>query len=61
MESPDLMTSQEVADLFAVTARTVLAWVKKGRLSLALKTPGGHVRFYRKEVERLWRESLLEQ
>lgn len=54
-----LMTSGEVAKLFRVVPMTVLRWVKAGRLTEA-RTPGGHRRFHREEVERLARENGIE-
>ena len=48
----ELLTLQEVADLFRVNRRTVATWAKTGRLA-TIRTPGGHPRFRKADVERL--------
>lgn len=50
----ELMTPQEVADLFRVHVRTVNLWAAKGKLE-STKSPGGQNRFRRSDVERLLR------
>ncbi len=45
-------TTQEVAKIFGVTARTVQMWADSGIIH-ASKTPGGHRRISAEEVERL--------
>lgn len=45
-------TTQEVANLFGITARTVQMWADSGIIN-ASKTPGGHRRISADEVERL--------
>ena len=52
MNKRDLMTPAEVAAAFSVNPKTVTRWAEEGRLS-ALRTPGGHRRFPRAEVEAL--------
>ena len=47
-----LLTCVEVAALFRVDPKTVSRWAKAGRLQ-SIKTPGGHVRFRRSDVEPL--------
>jgi excisionase family DNA binding protein len=47
------MTPTEVATLFGVDPKTVTRWSKRGKLSFTW-TLGGHRRFYRDEVERLF-------
>ena len=42
-----------VADLFGVTAQSVRNWVEKRLLKVIQKTPGGHRRFDKKEVDKL--------
>lgn len=46
----DVLTVSQVARIFNVHPKTVNRWGKEGRLPVAFKTPGGHFRFYRKDV-----------
>lgn len=48
----DLLTPAEVAALFRVDSKTVTRWAAAGRIS-SIRTPGGHRRFRRSEVNRL--------
>lgn len=48
----DLVTSSEAAALGRVSKVTILRAVKAGRLT-PLRTPGGHFRFRRADVEAL--------
>jgi excisionase family DNA binding protein len=48
----ELLSPAEAAALFRVTAKTVTTWAREGRIH-ALRTPGGHRRFYRSELEQL--------
>ena len=50
--STELMTPQEVANLFRVSIRTVAVWAKRGELGSA-KLPNGQYRFRREDVERM--------
>jgi excisionase family DNA binding protein len=47
----DLLTSTQVAELLGVGASSVKRWADSGRLP-CVRTPGGHRRFLRPEVER---------
>jgi excisionase family DNA binding protein len=47
-----LLRSQEVAEIFDVTERTVINWAAAGKLP-SLRTIGGHLRFRREDVLRL--------
>jgi excisionase family DNA binding protein len=50
-ENPeDLLTSSEVAVMFAVNPKTVTLWARKGKIP-SLTTPGGHYRYHRADVE----------
>ncbi|HLI39750.1 MAG TPA: BldC family transcriptional regulator [Streptosporangiaceae bacterium] len=49
-KTAELMTVGEVAAAFRVDVRTVGRWARSGKLA-ALKTPGGHRRYFRAEVE----------
>lgn len=44
------LTSTQVADIFGVTAVTVGEWADSGKLR-SFKTPGGHRRFRRADVD----------
>jgi excisionase family DNA binding protein len=46
----ELLKSSEVARLLGVTRSTVLSWAYRGLLDYAT-TPGGHLRFFRDQVE----------
>lgn len=48
----DLMTPAEVAAAFRVDPKTVSRWAVAGRLT-SVRTPGGHRRYLRREVEAL--------
>ncbi len=48
----NLLRSQEVAEIFDVTERTVINWAAAGKLP-SLRTIGGHLRFRREDVLRL--------
>lgn len=50
--STELMTPAEVAQMFRVDVKTVTRWAQAGQLS-SIRTPGGHRRFPRNEVEAL--------
>jgi len=53
MTQPDrLLTAAEVAEKLRVHQTTVSRWVRDGRLQ-AMKTPGGHLRFHRADVDEL--------
>ncbi len=52
MAYEDLLTPAEVAEKFRVDPKTVTRWAAAGRLS-SIRTPGGHRRFRRTEVEAL--------
>lgn len=45
-----LLTPTEVARLLLVDPKTVTRWAKEGKLS-SIRTPGGHRRYSRAEVE----------
>lgn len=46
----NLMTPAEVAAVFAVDPKTTIRWAKAGKLT-TIRTPGGHRRFLRSEVQ----------
>lgn len=52
VDQPDLLTHREVARLCRVKPETVDAWVKAGKLDPG-RTPGGHRRYRRADVEEL--------
>lgn len=43
-DRPNLLTSAEVAELFAVDPKTVTKWAKAGRIAY-IRTPAGHRRY----------------
>jgi excisionase family DNA binding protein len=51
-EYDPLMTPGEVAKRFRVDPKTVTRWAAAGRLE-SIKTPGGHRRFRKSEVDAL--------
>ena len=51
-----LLTTGEVAKELGVSRAAVLAWVRDGKLSPTLTTPGGHHRFDLDDVRRQLRE-----
>lgn len=44
-------TTGEVARLFNVDPKTVNRWANAGKFALVFKTPGGHLRFPRQEID----------
>ena len=48
--SGPLLTARAVADLFGVSAETVLRWTRRGELP-AIKLPGGAIRYREDEIE----------
>ncbi|GAA4494561.1 hypothetical protein GCM10023191_033980 [Actinoallomurus oryzae] len=46
----DLMTPREVAATLGVRASTVALWARLGFLKPAVRTPGGHRRYFRGDV-----------
>ena len=50
-KDPDLISTEEVARMFGASPRTVAKWAKKGLLPAETRTPGGHRRWKRSEVE----------
>ena len=53
----ELLTSFEVAAMFAVSPKTVALWAKEGTLN-PIRTLGGDRRFRESEVRRVLRESV---
>lgn len=47
-----LMTPGEVAKIFSVDPKTVTRWAASGRIG-SIRTPGGHRRFRKSEVDAL--------
>lgn len=46
-----LLTTTEVAERFRVDTATVRRWVIAGRLTPAIRTPGGHMRFNQSDID----------
>lgn len=53
-----LLKARDVASRFRVDPKTVARWARAGRLS-CIRTPGGHRRFYEREVEALLQERQI--
>lgn len=51
-EGSTLLSPGEVAALFRVNPKTVTRWAQGGKLTV-VRTPGGHRRYWRSEVETL--------
>jgi len=56
VERRELLTTGQVAERIGVSARTVAAWVRSGKLTPTYITLGGHARFDWADVERQMRE-----
>ena len=54
----ELMTPAEVSREFHVDPKTVTRWGKDGRF-LTIKTPGGHRRYFRMQVDAMVRGQRL--
>lgn len=50
----ELLTPAEVARIMSVSPKTVTRWAADGLLC-SIKTPGGHRRFYRPDIETILR------
>ena len=50
IEDKELMTPGEVAAVFSVDPKTVTRWAQQG-LIRSIRTPGGHHRFFRTDVD----------
>ena len=50
------LTTFQAADILSVTPDSILKWIKSGKLE-AIRTPGGHYRIPRQNVEILLKES----
>lgn len=48
----ELLTPAEVARIFGVDPKTVARWAKTGRIP-SIRTPGGHRRYRRADVDRI--------
>jgi excisionase family DNA binding protein len=55
-----LMTAREVADVFRVDTKTVTRWARSGKLD-SIRTLGGHRRFDRTEVRRVYQQQTTER
>ncbi len=55
-----LLTPADVAVIFRVDPKTVTRWAAAGRIT-SIRTPGGHRRFRKSEVDRLLTEETGQQ
>lgn len=51
LDDDDLLTPREVAQIMGVRVATIGFWARIGALKPALRTPGGHRRYHRADVE----------
>ncbi|PRX98093.1 BldC family transcriptional regulator [Allonocardiopsis opalescens] len=56
---PELMTAQEVANLFRVHPKTVSSWARQGKLTY-IRTLGGHRRYTADDVRQLLKEQTTD-
>ncbi|MFI0454545.1 helix-turn-helix domain-containing protein [Actinomadura sp. 6N118] len=56
-ENDRLLVTEEIAKLFRVEPKTVVRWIKAGRLD-AVRTPGGHLRCRESVVQAALRQAL---
>ena len=56
LDGVDLLTPQDVARLFRVDPKTVTRWAARRQIT-SIRTPGGHRRFRRTDIEALLRDS----
>ena len=52
MEYQTLLTINDVARIFQVSKQAIRHWTNSGRLA-CVRTPGGHRRFRRSDIERI--------
>lgn len=55
-DTPELLSTSEVAEIFRVSRNTVVAWASKALLEHT-RTPSGQFRFFRRSVEQVLRHS----
>jgi len=48
-----LYTTRQVADLLGVDSSTVRRWALSGKVTPAVTTPGGHMRFSQADLDQL--------
>ena len=57
MVDDELLTPAEVGRIFRVNPKTVTRWAITGKIK-AVRTLGGHRRFYRSEIDRAIKEAI---
>jgi len=55
-----LLRQREVMRLYNVSKRSLLRWVRQGILS-EIRTPGGHKRYIKEEIERVLFRNIVNQ
>ena len=53
----DLLTPDDIAEIYKISRQTVGRWARDGTLPTAARTPGGHRRFRRSDVERVFAQT----
>lgn len=59
LETQPMLSPAEVGTIFRCDPKTVTRWAKAGRIHW-IKTPGGHRRYFRREVEAMLRGETWE-
>jgi excisionase family DNA binding protein len=57
VDDDELLTPAEVGRIFRVNPKTVTRWAITGKIK-AVRTLGGHRRFYRSEIDRAIKEAI---
>jgi len=56
METSRVLSAAEVARMFGVDPKTVARWAKAGKIP-SFRTPGGHRRYYERDMLALMRKT----
>lgn len=57
----ELYTTSQIAKIIGVTKRTIDRWRSKGIFIPEVKTPGGHSRYTKKQLDELLKNNLYEE
>jgi len=56
----EMLSPAQVAAMFGVKSKTITTWARSGKI-VTTRTPGGHHRFLRSDVERALRDAEARQ